>query len=69
MEALAKTGDLVTYIPSTYSTTWEQPDFEDEQLGPVLNFIHTGWHRAKELGLGVTPLYIGAFENYWFEIG
>lgn len=35
----------------------------------MLNFIHTGWNQAKELGLSVTPLYIGAFENYWFEIG
>lgn len=67
--ALAKSKDFVTYIPSTYSTTWEAKDFEDPQLGPVLNFIHTGWNKAKELGISVTPLYIGAFENYWFEYG
>lgn len=69
VEALAKSKDLMAYIPSTYSTTWEPQDFEDPRLGPVLNFIHSGWNKAKELRVPVTPLYIGAFENYWFEVG
>nr|POF16679.1 hypothetical protein CFP56_71320 [Quercus suber] len=69
VQALAKSKDFVTYIPSTYSTTWTTKDFEDPQLGPVLNFIHSGWNKAKELGISITPLYIGAFENYWFDFG
>lgn len=69
VDALAKSADLVTYIPSTYSTTWNEKDATDPQLGPILKFLHSGWDRAKERGIGITAVYIGCFEKYFFEIG
>lgn len=69
VEALAKSKDFVTYISSAYSTTFNKKDFDDPQLGPVIKFIHTGWLKARQLGISVTPLFIGCFENYWFEFG
>lgn len=67
VEALAATGDLQVYIPSVFSTTWEKQDYEDPQFGPVLKFLHGGWDKATELGLPVTPVYTGVFENYFFS--
>ena len=69
VDALSKSPDFVTYMPSTYSTTWNAEDFKDPQLGPVLNFIHQGWDRAKEKNIGITAVYTGVFDIYWFEIG
>jgi len=69
VEGLSRSKDLVTYIPSTYSTTWNKQDFEDPQLGPVLKFLHGGWDKATEKGVGITPVFTGIFENYWFQIG
>ena len=69
VDALAKSPYLVTYMPSTYSTTWSAEDFQDPQLGPVLTFIHQGWDRAKEKKIGITPVYTGVFDLYWFELG
>ncbi len=69
VDALAKSSDLVTYIPSTYSVVWGTEDFQDPQLGPVLEFIHTGWERAKEKKIGITAVYTGLFDLYWFKVG
>ena len=69
MNALAKSPDFVTYIPSAYSTTYSEKDEADPQLGQVIAFVHSGWNRAKELGVGITPVYIGSFESYLFETG
>ena len=69
VDALAKSPDLITYIPSTYSTTWDAEDFQHPQLGPVLNFIHAAWERAKEKHIGITAVFTGVFDLYWFELG
>ena len=67
VDALAKSSDLVTYIPSTYSTTWTAKEKADPQLGSIINFIHSGWDRAAATGIGLTPIYTGIFDVYFFE--
>ncbi|GAM89378.1 hypothetical protein ANO11243_074150 [Dothideomycetidae sp. 11243] len=69
VEALSKSKDLVTYIPSTYSTTWTEEDLKDPHFGPMLGFIEGGALKAKEIGVPLTTVYCGSFENYWFELG
>ena len=69
VDALAKSPDLEVYIPSTYSTTWNPVDFQDSQLGPVLNLMHAGWEGAKQKGVDTAVLYIGSFENFFFAAG
>lgn len=69
VEAIVEAGDAVTYVPSVYSTTWNEADFADPKLGPILGFLHGGADRAEKLGLSVTTIYAGVFEDYWFELG
>ncbi|TKA64146.1 hypothetical protein B0A55_09295 [Friedmanniomyces simplex] len=69
VDGLALSPDLVTYIPSVYSTTWTERDFGDPRLGAVLAFLHGGWERAREKGVGVTAVYTGVFELFWFQLG
>ncbi|KAK5676767.1 hypothetical protein LTS10_010531 [Elasticomyces elasticus] len=69
VEGLALSPDLVTYIPSVYSTTWTEEDFEHPQLGQVISFLHTGWEKAKDKKIGVTPVFTGVFDLYWFAYG
>ena len=69
VDALARSPDLVSYMPSTFSTTYDEQDANDPSLGPVLKFIRGGWDRAKEKGVGLTVLYNGIFDNYFFEYG
>ena len=67
MDALARSSDLVTYIPSIYSTTWTEEDKADPNLGSILSILHAGWDRATASGIGVTPVYTGIFDVYFFE--
>ena len=69
VEALAKSPDFITYIPSVFSTTWEEADYKDPQAAPILTFLHQGWDKAKELGVGTTPIFTGVFDKYFFEYG
>ncbi|KAK4502304.1 hypothetical protein PRZ48_005729 [Zasmidium cellare] len=69
VDALSRSADLVTYVPSVYSTTWNSKDFADPRTGPILKFLHGGWERAKEKGVGLTPIYAGVFDLYFFEVG
>lgn len=69
VEALATSSDIITYIPSVFSTTWSKSDKEDEAIGPIINFAYKGWDKAVEKGIGVASVYVGAFENYFFEYG
>lgn len=69
VDALANSSDLITFIPSSYSTTWSAEDFQHPQLGPVMTFLHMGWQRAKEKNLGITAVYSGMFDNYYFQLG
>lgn len=56
----------MTYIPSAYSTTFTKHDESDPNLGPVIGFVYGGIKKAQELGVGVTKVYSGCFDNYWF---
>ncbi|KAL9107808.1 MAG: hypothetical protein Q9227_007323 [Pyrenula ochraceoflavens] len=69
VDALAKSPDLITYIPASYSTTWTPEEEADPPLTPIIRFIHGGWDRAKEKGIAVTPIYTGIFDVYFFEYG
>ncbi|GAM87624.1 hypothetical protein ANO11243_056510 [Dothideomycetidae sp. 11243] len=69
VQALSKSKDFVTYIPSFYSTTWDDNDEKHPQIGPIVKYMHSGWDKAKEMGVAVTPVYVGNYENYWFGIG
>ncbi len=69
VDALAQSSDLITYIPSTYSTTWTKEDDADPVLGPLLRFCHPGWERAKEKRIGITAVYTGVFDIYLFGYG
>ncbi|KAK3638518.1 hypothetical protein LTR56_012990 [Elasticomyces elasticus] len=69
VEGLALSPDLVTYIPSVYSTTWTEEDFKHPQLGQVISFLHTGWEKAEDKKIGVTPVFTGVFDLYWFAYG
>lgn len=67
MDALAKSTDLVTYVPSTFTTPWTAKEMADPQLGPVISFLHAGVDRATAKGVGVTLVYTGIFDIYFFE--
>ena len=69
IQALKKSPDFVTYIPSFYSTTWTSKDLADPSLGPLLSFLRTGRTTAKENGVPTTIVYSGIFEPYWFAYG
>ena len=68
VEALAKSPDTVTFIPSAYVNNWT-----DEQLAdhPRMDHVHAhnsaSGKRAEELGLGVTRVYAGLFAEFFFE--
>ena len=66
VDALARSKDLVTYIPAAYSTTWTEADHADPLLGGLLKMWHSSRDRAKETGLGMTKVYTGAFDSYMF---
>lgn len=66
IDALAKSKDLVAYIPASYSTTWTEADYADPLLGGLLSKWHANVGRAKEKGLAITKLYTGLFDNYMF---
>ena len=66
VNALAKSKDLVTYIPAAYSTTWTEADHADPLLGGLLKKWHFSRDRAKETGLGMTKVYTGAFDSFMF---
>lgn len=57
----------MTYVPSTYSTTWTDADKSDPLLGNIISFIDAGLDRALEKGIGLTTVYTGVFDIYWFE--
>lgn len=67
VDALARSPDLVTFIPSLYSTTWTKEDRADPALGPVISFLHGGLTRAVEQKIGITTVYVGVYEDYFFE--
>ena len=69
MDALAKSKDLVTYVPAAFSTTWTEADYADPPLGGLLKMLHLGLDRAKEKGLGMTTVYTGLFDSYMFDFG
>jgi len=69
VKGLALSPDIVTYIPSVYSTTWNEKDHKDPQLGPVLSFLHGGWEQANKSNIGVTPVFVGVYDLYWFVYG
>lgn len=69
VDALANLEDLITYIPSTFSTTWTSSDFSHPQLGPQLDYMHQGWKRAQQKSIGITTVYTGVFDIYWFQHG
>ncbi|KAF2149093.1 hypothetical protein K461DRAFT_329801 [Myriangium duriaei CBS 260.36] len=67
VDALAKSPDFVTFVPSTFSTTWTDEDVADEELGNIVRFIHGGLDRAHQIGAGTTVVYTGVFDIYFFE--
>ena len=69
VDALADSPDLITFVPSIYSAIWNAEDLSDPLMGPPLQFIHMGWERAKEKGIGITKFYTGIFDLYWFKVG
>lgn len=69
VDALAKSKDLVTYIPSTFSSVWSKEDYADLALGGFLKFQTSGWDRAKEKGVRITAAFVGIFDIYMFKYG
>ncbi|EMC91215.1 hypothetical protein BAUCODRAFT_318679 [Baudoinia panamericana UAMH 10762] len=69
VEALSKSPDLVTYVPSVYATTRSKANEADPALGPFLKFVHAGWDRAIEKDIGITAVYTGVFDVYFFSYG
>ncbi|KAF2156334.1 hypothetical protein K461DRAFT_275455 [Myriangium duriaei CBS 260.36] len=68
VEALAKSPDFVTYIPSLYSTTWSESDAREPGLDSILPMFHASTDKAKELGVSTTIVYTGGFDNYIFDL-
>ena len=69
IDVLANSPDLVTFFPSTYSSTWDETDKAEPQFLALLNFIQAGRQRAVARGLPVTIVYTGVFDNYFFGYG
>lgn len=51
------------------ASPWTERDFKDPQLGPVLAFLNGGWEKAKVRKIGITAVYTGVFELFWFQLG
>ena len=67
VDALSKSPDIITYVPSTYSIPWTQKDRESKEFGHVVAYSKGGFYRAQEKGVGTTVLEIGAFHTYLFN--
>lgn len=69
VNALAKSPDLVTFMPAMYSTTWNQQEINSEPLGTSLRMFHRSWDLANERQVGTTVVYTGVFDQYFFGFG
>lgn len=62
-EALAKSPDLVTYVPPKFHGPWDK-----EHEAKMADFM-AGYNKGKELGLPMTIVYSGLFDFTFFRDG
>lgn len=69
VEALSRSPNAVTFIPSSFSKPWSDSEAADARLSPVIKWACGPKIRAAELNVGVTTVYTGAFDIFIFQYG
>ena len=67
VEALAKSSDIVTFIASAYGHPFRPNHFEgNPPLEGMSKMMGAGPNRATELGVAMTVVSAGLFDEYFF---
>jgi hypothetical protein len=66
-EALAKSQDLVYYMPAAFGRPWRPEEKFQPHKQQLARFIFAGLDRAVQLGLKVTVVQCGYFDYSMFR--
>lgn len=67
MNALAQSPDIITFFPSSYTTTWTEEDEKHGMLGQLLTMANGKVRLARQKGVGITTVYTGLFDDWFFK--
>ena len=66
-EGLAKSKDLVYYIPSTFGRPWRYEEQFSEPKKQLIQFLSAGRQRAAQLGVKSAFIQTGYFDHSLFR--
>lgn len=68
VDALKRSPEAVTFIPSRYGGRFSADDFKEVQgLEQVSGYMDAIEGYAKEAGVGITPVLAGTYHDYFFN--